>query len=118
MFRNRLRGFLMEKSWSEKGSTLSDNSACKEFGLTQEDIFDAIKKGKLQYRQNNAHGNPFLRLLRHEVEALVSEKYGHDYTNQKKLEKELSEVNKQLRKLKFETKSLEQKKITILKSLN
>lgn len=108
----------MEQLWSGKGATLSDTSACKEFGLTQEEIFDAIKKDKLQYRQNFAHGNSFLRLLRHEVEALVSEKYGHDYTDRKKLEKELSEVNKQLRKLKTETKSLEQKKITILKSLN
>jgi len=108
----------MEKLWSEKGSTLSDSSACKEFGLNQEDIFDAIKKGKLQYRQNNVYGNPFLRLLRHEVEALVNEKFGNDYLKQKKLKNELSEVDKQLKKLKSQIVHLEQKKNTILESLN
>lgn len=108
----------MEKSWSQKGSTLSDSNACKEFGLTQEEIFEAIKKGKLQYRENSVYGNPFLRLLRHEVEALVSEKYGHEYLNQKKLITELSDVNRQLKKLKLQIVHLEQQKNTILESLN
>ena len=39
--------------WSEKGATLSDKSARKEFGLTQEEIVEAIRGGKLQYRENN-----------------------------------------------------------------
>ena len=104
--------------WSEKGATLSDSSACKEFGLTQEDIFDAMKKGKLQYRQNTVYGNPFLRLLRYEVESLVNEKYGYDYLKQKKLTKELSLLNKELKKLKSEIKYLEEKKNALLKSLN
>lgn len=104
--------------WSEKGATLSDSSARKEFSLSQQEIIDAIKKGKLKYRQTSIYGNPCLRLLRHEVEALVNEKYGHDYLNQKKLKKELSEVNKKLKKLKSEVDFLEQKKNTILKSLN
>lgn len=46
--------------WSKKGATLSDKSACKEFGLTQEEIITAIRKGKLQYRMNSIYGNPFL----------------------------------------------------------
>jgi hypothetical protein len=104
--------------WSEKGATLSDSTARKEFGLSQQDIIDAIKKDKLQYRQTSIYGNPCIRLLRHEVESLVNEKYGDDYLNQKKLKKELSQVTKELKKLKSEIDFLEEKKNTILKSLN
>jgi len=104
--------------WSEKGATLSDSSVRKEFGLSQQEMIEAIKNGKLQYRQTSIYGNPCLRLLRHEVESLVNQKYGDDYLNQKKLKKELSQVTKELKKLKSQIKFLEQKKDTILKSLN
>jgi len=63
-------------TWNKKGATLSDKSACKEFGISQQEIIQAINEGKLQYRQNHIHGNPYLRLLREEVEDLVIEKRG------------------------------------------
>ena len=50
--------------WRRKGATLSDKNACREFGLTQDEIYDAIDTGALQYRQAAMHGNPWLRLLR------------------------------------------------------
>ena len=62
--------------WSETGATLSEASARKEFGLTQKDIIDAIKAGRLQYRQHNMYGHPYFRLLRREVEMLVRGKHG------------------------------------------
>lgn len=55
--------------WNKKGAALSDKFARKEFGLTQEQIIDAINSGKFQYRQNYIHGNPYFRLLRAEVES-------------------------------------------------
>jgi hypothetical protein len=33
--------------WAKKGATLSDKSARTEFGLTQEEIIEAIRGGKL-----------------------------------------------------------------------
>ena len=86
--------------WTKKEATLSDKSARKEFGLTQEEIIEAIRVGKLQYRQNNVFGNPYLRLVRREVEALVDEKYGHNYLQKKKIKKELAEVSGELKRLK------------------
>jgi 3'-phosphoadenosine 5'-phosphosulfate sulfotransferase len=65
--------------WQRKGATLSDKTASKEFGLTHDAIVAAIRAGKLQCRRNSAHGNPFLRLLRREVEALVKQQQGDDY---------------------------------------
>jgi hypothetical protein len=44
--------------WAQKGATLSDKSARQEFGLTQQEIFAAIRAGKLQFRESNMHGNP------------------------------------------------------------
>jgi hypothetical protein len=66
----------MNSIWRQKGATLSDKSARQGFGLTQQEIYEATRTGKLQFQQNNMHGNPWFRLLRHEVEAFVAEKGG------------------------------------------
>ena len=105
-------------AWTKKGNTLSDKSARKEFGLTQEEIIEAIKAGKLQYRQNNVFGNPYLRLIRSEVEALVNEKYGPNYLKKKQLKKELAQTKRDLKKLKTQITSLEQRKSELQTSLD
>ena len=65
----------MQEEWSRKGATLSDKTARKEFGLTQDEIVAAIDAGQLQYRVGVIHGNPWLRLLRREVEDLMDSTY-------------------------------------------
>jgi hypothetical protein len=70
--------------WSRIGATLSDKSARQEFGLTQPEIIAAMRVGKLQFRESNMHGNPWYRLLRHEVESLVRDKSGQDHLHKKK----------------------------------
>src|SRR5450759_3168803 len=77
--RERLISDSLEAQWRRKGATLSDKTARTEFGLTQDEIIEAIRDGKLQYRQGSVHGNPWLRLLRTEVEALVKTTRGDDY---------------------------------------
>ncbi len=104
--------------WTQKGATLSDTSARKEFGLTQEEIIEAIKSNKLQYRNNYMHGNPYFRLIRHEVESLVDEKYGKDYLANKHLKNELAQVNKELKRLKSTLASLEKRKIELMEELS
>jgi hypothetical protein len=64
-----------------QGATLSDKSARQEFGLTQDEIYDAIDAGTVQYRQAYMHGNPWLGLLRREVEALARAKHGATVTS-------------------------------------
>jgi hypothetical protein len=104
--------------WTIKGGTFSDKSARKEFELTQDEIFEAINEGKLQYRHNHIHGNPYLRLVRSEVEKLVCEKYGTDYLEKKKDTQELKLINKELRRLKSEMKSFEQRKTELLSKIS
>jgi hypothetical protein len=85
--------------------------------LTQQEIIAAIRAGKLQFPQNYMHGNPWFRLLRHEVEALVREKGGQDHLNKKKLEKELADINKEARKIKTRLKAIERRQAELTEEL-
>ena len=107
----------MDSIWRQKGATLSDKSARQEFGLTQQEIFEAMRAGKLQFQQNSMHGNPWFRLLRHEVEALVNEKVGQDHLQRKKLEKELADLNKEARKIKSRLKTVERRRAELMEEL-
>ena len=108
----------MDANWTQKGATLSDKSARQEFGLTQPEIVAAIRAGKLQYRENHIHGNPYLRLLRYEVEPLVRDKSGQDELRKKKLQKELADINKEARKLKTRLKAIERRRAELMKELD
>ena len=61
--------------WQRKGATLSDKTARQEFGLTQDEIYDANDAGTLQYASPYAR-EPWLRLLRREVEAFARARHG------------------------------------------
>ena len=100
----------MAEEWQRKGGTLSDKTAREEFGLTQEDIVRAIRQGRLQYRVNSVYGNPFLRLLRREVEALVEKKCGGSYLRNRQIKTELTRINRELRLLKTQAAALEDRK--------
>jgi hypothetical protein len=106
-----------DSMWSQKGATLSDKSARKEFGLTQQEIVAAIRVGKLQSRVSNMHGNPWIRLLRHEVESLVRDKSGPALLHKKKLQKELADLNKEARKLTTRLKVIERRRAELMKEL-
>lgn len=107
-----------DSMWSQKGATMSDKSARQEFGLTQEEIIAAIRAGKLHFRESNMHGNPWFRLLRHEVESLVRDKSGPDGLHQKKLKKELVDLNKEARKLTTRLKAIERRRAELMKELD
>jgi len=64
------------------------------------------------------HGNPWFRLLRHEVEALVSEKGGQDYLRRKKLQKELTDLDKEARKIKTRQKAIERRRAELMAELD
>jgi hypothetical protein len=103
--------------WSQKGATLSDKSARQEFGLTEQEIIAAIRASKLQFRECSMHGNPWFRLLRHEVESLVRDKSGRNHLHKKKLEKELADLNKEARKIRIRLKAIERRRAELMKEL-
>jgi len=58
--------------WSDKGATISDKNAIKEFPvLTMESIEDALESGALESRAGNFMGKAYRKLLLHQVKALV-----------------------------------------------
>jgi len=96
--------------WQRKGATLSDKTARKEFGLTQDEIYDAIDAGTLHYRQAAMHGNPWLRLLRREVEALARASRGDQHVNERQARAELARVSREIRRLQTELAALEERR--------
>ena len=107
----------MQEEWSRKGATLSDKTARKEFGLTQDEIVAAIDAGQLQYRVGIIHGNPWLRLLRREVEELMDSTYNDQDHRQRRARVELARVDRDLKKLRAELAALEERRAELLADL-
>jgi hypothetical protein len=99
------------------GFKLSDKTARSEFGLAQDEIIAAIRAGKLQYRQAAMHGNPWLRLLRREVEDLVSTRHGERYLREQQARTELKRVNRELKQLRTQLTALEERRAALLSEL-
>jgi hypothetical protein len=105
------------EEWGRKGATLSDKTARSEFGLTQEEIYAAINAGKLQYRPAAMHGNPWLRLLRREVENLVAARSGDRYVRERKARTELAQINRELKQIRAQLVALEERRAALLAEL-
>ncbi|MCP4701910.1 MAG: hypothetical protein GY862_34385 [Gammaproteobacteria bacterium] len=103
-----------ESQWLARGGTLSHKNACKEFGLTEDEVIDAMNEGKLQYRQNYAHGNPYFRVLRVEVESLAKKLHGSKGVEKQEVKHKLQKINKEINSLKRKLSSLEKQKVELL----
>ena len=105
---------MSESQWQKLGGTLSHKNACKEFDLTEDEVFEAMKVGKLQYRQNYAHGNPYYRLLRSEVRSLTKKLHGTKRIEEQEVKHKLRKINKEINSLKRKLASLEKQKIELI----
>jgi hypothetical protein len=94
--------------WNRKGATLSDVTAQKEFGVSRDFIVQGIQAGKLEYREGAVWGNPYLRVLRRQLEAYIAEKLGSKHLTSTKTQAELRKVKKEIAQL--------EKKLTELKA--
>jgi hypothetical protein len=59
--------------WNRKGAVLSDVTAQKEYGIARKFIETGIRAGKLEYREGAVWGNPYLRVLRSQLELYIVE---------------------------------------------
>ena len=108
---------LHDREWGRKGTTLSDKTARQQYGLTQDEIYAAIDAGKLQYRSAAMHGNPWLRLLRREVEDLAKSLHGERYLRDRQARTELARVNRELKQLRAQLAALEERRAVLLSEL-
>jgi len=106
-----------DREWAVKGATLSDKTARSQYGLTQDEIFAAIEAGRLHYRHAAMHGNPWLRLLRREVEDLVRARHGERQLRELLARTELATVNRERKQLRAQLAALEERRSVLLSEL-
>ena len=99
--------------WNRKGATLSDVTARKEYGLSRDFIVQGIRAGKLEYREGAVWGNPYLRILRSQLERYIAEQLGSRQLGGKKARTELRNINKEIGSLKKKLAALETRKTEI-----
>lgn len=93
--------------WNRKGATLSDATAQKEYGVDRDFIVRGIRAGKLEYREGAVWGNPYLRLLRSQLERYIAEELGADYLARGKNQTELRKIKREIADLKHRLDALE-----------
>lgn len=93
--------------WNRKGATLSDVTAEKEYGVDQDFIVKGIRAGKLEYREGAVWGNPYIRVLRSQLEQYIADELGEDHLSNSKNQTELRKIRKEISSLKKKLKELE-----------
>lgn len=99
--------------WNRKGATISDVTAQKEYGVGRDFIVKGIQAGKLEYREGSIWGNPFLRVLRSQLELYIAEQLGSSHLASAKTQTELRKVNKEIAELKKKLIALQVRKAEI-----
>jgi hypothetical protein len=99
--------------WNRKGATLSDVTAHKEYGVSRDFIVKGIRAGKLEYREGSIWGNPYLRLLRSQLEQYIAERLGSKHLASRKTRAELHRVNKGIADLKKKLAALQARKVEL-----
>jgi hypothetical protein len=103
--------------WNRKGATLSDVTATKEYGVNQAFIVKGIRAGKLEYREGAIWGNPYLRVLRSQLEQYITEELGADYLSGGKNQTELRKIMKEMADLKKRLDQLQTRRTEIEKAV-
>jgi len=102
--------------WTKKGATLSDTTAHKEYGVSRDFIVKGIQSSKLEYREGAIWGNPYLRILKSQLERYIAEELGSNYLESRKTITELRKVNKEIAEAKKKLAELLERKAEIEKS--
>jgi len=103
--------------WNAKGATLSDVTAKKEYGVDRDFIVAGIQAGKLEYREGAIWGNPYLRILRRQLEIYISEELGQEVLIRIKNQNELRNTKKEIGILKKRLNELEARKTELEREL-
>ncbi len=103
--------------WNRKGATLSDVTAKKEYGVSPAFIMKGIRAGKLEYREGVIWGNPYLRVLRSQLEQYIAEELGADRLSSGKHQTELRKIKKEMADLKKRLAELQARSTELKKAM-
>src|ERR1700720_3389513 len=93
--------------WNRKGAVLSDVTAQKEYGITREFITEGIRAGKIDFREGAVWGNPYLSVLRSQLELYITDKLGSEHLVSKKAQTELRAIKKEIAGIRTKLAGLE-----------
>jgi hypothetical protein len=99
--------------WNRKGAVLSDVTAQKEYGVSRDFILRGIQSGRLEYREGAIWGNPYLRILRSQLEHYIVAELGSTYLGSKKRQTELRMIKKEMADLKKRLDELEARRVKL-----
>ncbi len=103
--------------WNRKGATLSDVTAKKEYGVSRDFIVKGIRAGKLEYREGAIWGNPYLRVLRSQLERYIAKELGADRLSSGKNQTELRKIKKEMADLKKRLAELQARRTELEKAM-
>jgi len=103
--------------WNRKGATLSDVTAKAEYGVDRDFIIKGIETRKLEYRDGAIWGNPYLRILRSQLEKYITEELGENHLVSVTALTELRRIKKEIIELKKKLKVLQNRKTDLEESL-
>jgi hypothetical protein len=103
--------------WNRKGATLSDTTAEAEYGVNRDFIIKGIEAAKLEYRPGAIWGNPYLRILRSQLERYIAEELGEEYLVKVKSQTELRSIKKEISDLKKQLTALQARKDALEEAL-
>ena len=81
-----------------------------QLSLTYPPIIAGIRAGKLEYREGSLYGNPYLRVLRRQLEKYIAEQEGPQQLAAKKHAAELHKINTEINSLKRKLAALQKRK--------
>lgn len=103
--------------WNKKEATLSDVTAKAEYGVEEDFVIKGINAGVLEYREGVMWGNPYLRILRSQLEKYITAEKGEDYLIKVKAQTELRKIKKEISETKKKLSALQDRKSILEESL-
>jgi hypothetical protein len=103
--------------WNRKGAVLSEVTAQKEYGVTRDFIVKGVRAGKLEFRDGSIWGNPYLRILRSQLEPYIVAQLGSEYLASKKSQTELRTLNKEIADIRKKLAALEGRKAALERAI-
>ena len=103
--------------WNRKGATLSDKTAKKEYGVSRDFIVKGIRAGRLEYRNGSVWGNPYIKILRRQLEQYIAEEIGPDRLTSSKTQTELRKIKQEMANLKKRLKELQTRRTELEKQM-
>jgi hypothetical protein len=104
--------------WNRKGASLSDVTAKKEYKVDRDFIIKGIEAGKLEHRYGSVWGNPYIKVLRRQLEEYITAELGAEYLAKAKGKTELKSIKKEIAEMEQKLIVLQARKAELEKIIN